>query len=195
MTINDVLLAGIAGGIRTWLGDERAGEKMRVKVPVSMHSRDADPGAIGNRDSFLFVDLPLEEPSAGERLRLINAGTTERNEHHDAEALYGFFQGISHFSPLHREVAKASMSPREFTLAASNVPGPREPRWVLGRRVSGLYSVTEPAMRHALRISAISLDEHLAINLCTDPAALEGIDRLARAIADEFDELSLRRKP
>ena len=82
------------------------------------------------------------------------------------------------------------MSPREFTLAASNVPGPREPRWVLGRRVSELYSVTEPAVRHALRISAISLEDHLAINLCTDPAALEGVDRLAGAIGDAFDELS-----
>ena len=36
VTINDVLLAGIAGGIRSWLGEEAAGQQMRVKVPVSI---------------------------------------------------------------------------------------------------------------------------------------------------------------
>ena len=190
VTINDVLLAGIAGGIRSWLGEEAAGQQMRVKVPVSMHSRDVDPDAIGNRDSFLFVDLPLHEPDPAERLRLINAETAERKEHHDAAALYGFFQGISHLSPLHHEVSKASMSPREFTLAASNVPGPREQRWVLGCPVVELYSVTEPAVRHALRVSAISLEGDLAIALCTDPEAFDGLDALARAIDDAIDELA-----
>lgn len=190
VTINDVLLAGVAGGIRSWLSEDAAGQQMRVKVPVSMHSRDADPDAIGNRDSFLFVDLPLHEPDPAERLRLINAETTERKEHHDAAALYGFFQGISHLSPLHHEVAKASMSPREFTLAASNVPGPRKPRWVAGRKVTELYSATEPAARHALRVSAISLDDDLAIALCTDPEAFDGVDGLARAIDDAIGELA-----
>ena len=81
------------------------------------------------------------------------------------------------------------MSPREFTLAASNVPGPREPRWVLGRRVAELYSVTEPAARHALRVSAISLEDHLAVTLCTDPEALEGVQRLADRVETAFEEL------
>ena len=189
VTVNDVLLAGLAGGIRAWLGDETAGEKMRVKVPVSMHGREADSDAIGNRDSFLFVDLPLDEPDAGKRLLRINAEMAERKEHQDAEKLYGFFQGISHLSPLHHAVSKGSMSPRAFTIEASNVPGPRSPRWVLGRRVSELYSVTEPAARHALRVSAISLEGQLAINLCTDPDALEGVARLADHIEAAFDEL------
>ena len=74
-------------------------------------------------------------------------------------------------------------------IAASNVPGPRSPRWVLGRRISELYSVTEPAARHALRVSAISLEGQLAINLCTDPDALEQVARLADHIEAAFDEL------
>ena len=194
-TINDVLLAGLAGGIRAWLGDGAAGEKMRVKIPVSMHRRDSDSDGIGNRDSFLFVDLPLEEADPVQRLRQINAETAKRKEHHDAEELYGFFQGISHLSPLHHVVSKASMSPREFTIEASNVPGPRSPRWVLGRRVTELYSVTEPAARHALRVSAISLEDQLAINLCTDPDALEGVARLADHIEAAFDELATPDSP
>jgi diacylglycerol O-acyltransferase len=193
VTINDVLLAGVAGGVRRWLGEEHleAG-RMRVQVPVSMHHRSEHADELGNRDSFMFIDLPVTESDPARRLELINAETVERKRRGDADALYHFFHGLSHLSPVYNEAMRLAAGPREFSLAVSNVPGPREPVHLLGRRVAELYSMAEPAERHALRVSAISCGGEMGFGMCTDPTALEGLEHLAGGLESSLDELGER---
>ena len=124
VTVNDVVLAIVAGGLRAWL--EGGGERVRVQIPVSLHSRDAAQGEAGNRDSFLNVDLPLGEPDPLARLRAVNSETSERKLDHDAETLYDFFHALGRFRPLYEGVTRLTSGPREFALSVSNVPGPRE---------------------------------------------------------------------
>ncbi len=156
---------------------------MRVQIPVSMHHRGEDPDELGNRDSFLFCDLPVAEPDPRKRLAAINAETLSRKQHHDADELYSFFHSLSHIRPLYRVASKLASGPREFALSVSNVPGPREPVQVLTGRVAELYSVAEPADRHALRASAVSLAGRMGFGFCTDPAAVPGVSRARRRIS------------
>ncbi len=187
MTVNDVVLAIVAGGLRAWL--EGGGERVRVQIPVSLHSRDAAQGEAGNRDSFLNVDLPLGEPDPLARLRAVNSETSVRKLDHDAETLYDFFHALGRFRPLYEGVTRLTSGPREFALSVSNVPGPRERPSVLGHEVSGLVSFAEPADRHALRVSVVSLGGDLAFGLCSDPDAIGDLDRLAAALDDSVAEL------
>ena len=71
-----------------------------------------------------------------------------------------------------RESPGSPPGPREFALSVSNVPGPRERPSVLGHEVTGLVSFAEPADRHALRVSVVSLGGDLAFGLCSDPEAI-----------------------
>ena len=190
VTVNDVVMAAVAGGLRRWLeGRGETGADMRAQIPVSMHGRDEGPGQLSNLDSFIYVDLPLDEDDPVRRLERINGETVDRKLHHDADSLYRFFHGLSHVSPLYREAMKLAAGPREFSLSVSNVPGPRQPVYVLGGEVSDLHSIAEPADRHALRVSAVSLDGTMHIALCTDPEALTGLDRLATGIEESVAEL------
>jgi diacylglycerol O-acyltransferase / wax synthase len=190
VTVNDVILAIVAGAIRRWLGAHHEPmQRMRVQVPVSMHHREEDPGQLGNRDSFLFCDLPISEPDPRKRLIAINAETRSRKEHHDPDELYSFFHSLSHVRPLYRFVSGLASGPREFTLSVSNVPGPREPVSVLGATVSELYSVAEPADRHALRASAVSLAGRVGFGFCTDPGAVPGVAELAEGLDESLEEL------
>jgi WS/DGAT/MGAT family acyltransferase len=190
VTVNDVLLTLIAGAIRSWSGthDEPLAA-MRVQVPVSMHHRGEAPGKLGNRDSFLFCDLPVSEPDPRARLAAINAETRQRKERHDAEELYSFFHSLSHVRPLYRAASTLASGPREFALSVSNVPGPPEPVHVLRRRVAELYSVAEPADRHALRASAVSLGGQMGFGFCTDPDAVPGVAELATGLDASLAEL------
>jgi diacylglycerol O-acyltransferase / wax synthase len=189
VTVNDLLLAAVAGGIRRWLeGEHLALDAMRVKVPVSLHRPD-EGGDVANRDSFLFLDLPCDQSDPDSRLARITEEAQTAKEDHDAEALYSFFHGLAHLGPLGRAGVKLASSPREFSLAVSNVPGPREPVYVLGRRVSEMYSLAEPADRHALRVTALSYAGALRLGLCSDPTHLHGLDRLATEIGRGFEEL------
>lgn len=189
VTVNDLLLAAVAGAIRHWLRDERLPlDAMRVKVPVSLH-RPGEGSEVANRDSFLFLDLPCKEPDPDRRLQRITAEAETAKEHHDPDALYSFFHGLSHLGPLGRAGVRLASSPHEFSLAVSNVPGPREPLHVLGRPVAELYSIAEPADRHALRVTALSCGGTMGVGLCTDPTSLHGLDRLADGLDRSFEEL------
>jgi WS/DGAT/MGAT family acyltransferase len=190
VTVNDVLLAVVAGAIRRWLGTHHEPmQAMRVQIPVSMHHRAEDPNELGNRDSFLFCDLPISEPDPRKRLAAINAETRSRKQHHDPDELYSFFHSLSHIRPLYRVASELASGPREFALSVSNVPGPREPVHVLGGRVAELYSVAEPADRHALRASAVSLAGRMGFGFSTDPGAVPGVAELAAGLDASLEEL------
>jgi WS/DGAT/MGAT family acyltransferase len=188
ITVNDVVLAAVAGGLRRWL-DGGQGGRVRVQVPVSLHHRDEGEGQIGNRDSFLNVDLPLAEPDALIRLRAISSETSERKLDHDAETLYDFFHAVGRFKPLRDGITRLTTGPREFALSVSNVPGPRERPSILGHEIAGFASFAEPADRHALRVSVVSLGGELAFGLCSDPEAIADLGLLAAALDESVVEL------
>ncbi|HEX5821517.1 MAG TPA: wax ester/triacylglycerol synthase domain-containing protein [Solirubrobacterales bacterium] len=191
-TVNDVVLAVVAGALRRWL--PQAGgiaSDLRVQCPVCLHAQEEEKGELGNRDSFMNVDLPIAEPDPQERLRFINSETSERKLDHDADALYAFFHALSRFRPLYKGVTRLTAGPREFALSVSNVPGPRERAVILGHAVEQLASFAEPADRHALRISIVSLGGELAFGLCSDPDAISNLDALRGALGDAISELEV----
>jgi diacylglycerol O-acyltransferase len=190
VTVNDVVLAVVAGGLRRWIeGGNHPAHNLRVQCPVCLHAREEEKGQLGNRDSFMNVDLPIAEEDPAERLRLINAETRERKFDHDADTLYAFFHAIGRFRPLYKGVTRLTSGPREFALSVSNVPGPKQRAVILGHAVEQFCSFAEPADRHALRISIISLGGELAFGLCSDPEAISNLDGLRGALADSIAEL------
>ncbi len=190
VTVNDVVLAVIAGGLRRWLGGgDGSPRDLRVQCPVSLHAREEAGGQLGNRDSFMNLDLPISESDPAARLRLINTETSERKLGHDADTLYAFFHALGRFRPLYRGVTRLTSGPREFALSVSNVPGPRQRAVILGHAVEQLSSFAEPADRHALRVSVISFAGELAFGLCSDPEAISDLDGLRGALADSIAEL------
>lgn len=181
VTLNDVVLALVAGGVRTWLEQglgPRAG--IRVKVPVSLH-HDGEDDRVVNRDSYFFVDLPVAEPDPVTRLLAINRETRERKLDHDADTLYRL--------GLHPFVARWAMSPHVFTFNVSNVRGPSTDVWVLGARVRELYSLGEIAQYHALRVAVISAAGKLSFGLNADRDAVKDLHVVADGIRRSTEDL------
>jgi len=189
-TVNDVVLAVVAGGLRRWMeGSDRGPRNLRVQCPVCLHAREEVGGQLGNRDSFMNVDLPLADPDPIGRLRAISAETQERKLHHDADTLYAFFHALGRFRPIYRGVTRLTSGPREFALSVSNVPGPKQRPLILGHAVEQFCSFAEPADRHALRVSVVSIGGELAFGLCSDPEAISDLDGLRGNLAESIGEL------
>lgn len=190
-TVNDVLLALIAAGLRYWMEAEgRAPTSLRAKVPVSLHGHDQ----LANRDSFFCIELPLWEPEPAERLRLIHEATGIRKTQQDADALDAVFRGHSRTPiPLERFLARRADDPRVAALCVSNVPGPAAPIFVAGARVREFYSVAEIGERHALRVSAISLDGTLSLGFCADVTAVPHLGSIADGVRRELAVLQAGR--
>ena len=80
VTPNDVVLAACAGALRRFA--ERRGEppqSLKVMVPADVRSSD-DAAGSGNRISFLFIELPCDEPDPVARLRAVGAATDRAGE-------------------------------------------------------------------------------------------------------------------
>jgi diacylglycerol O-acyltransferase / wax synthase len=60
-TVNDVLLAIVSGGPRTWLSrHDKLDRRLRAQIPVNLHHRDESDAALGNRDSFITSTCPSQ---------------------------------------------------------------------------------------------------------------------------------------
>jgi diacylglycerol O-acyltransferase / wax synthase len=177
VTVNDVVLAIITGAVRTWLGPENA---IRVKVPVSLH-QGGEGENLANRDSFFFVDLPVDKADPIDRVLAINRETDERKLEHDADVLYRL--------GAHPFVARWAMSPRVFTFNVSNVHGPTQDVFILGARVRQVYSLAEISRHHALRVAVVSAAGSLFFGLCAARHAVKDLQGLADALQRASEEL------
>src|SRR5215207_3537524 len=189
-TVNDVLLAAVAGGLRGFLAERgEAPVDLKSMVPVSVRGEDAGD-ALGNRISFLFTELPCAEPDPLARLLKINAVTAQRKAAHEAEGSDAALQALAHVPrPLQRVASHLVASPRAFNLVVSNIPGPPEPLYMLGCELTHAYPVVPLAEGHALSIGMTTIQDEACMGLYADRQALPDVDRLAGHVDGAIEEL------
>ena len=192
VTINDLLLGVIAGGLRHWLETRHGSiEPLRVQVPVSMHREGEAPGAVPNRDSFVNIDLPVQEPDAARRVLAVNEQMRVRKQDRDAEQLYTVFADVGHVSKHLFDLAhRMASNPHVFALSVSNVRGPAGTHYLAGGEIRRVSSLAEIAPHHALRVSAISFGGQMSIGLCADGDAIPELSQLAEGVERSLTELT-----
>jgi hypothetical protein len=194
-TVNDVVLALVAGGLRRWI-EAYHGHlgAVRVKVPVSLHNMHAEPAAgqlePGNRDSFFCLDLPLGSAEPLDRLAAIRSATRIRKQEHDAQHLDALMRRLARTPRLNHFAERVLAHPRSFALNVSNVPGPRRPVRVLGTPVTAMYTLAEIREHHALRLAVVSLADMLNFGFVADPSIVADVEHLARDVQAEARALS-----
>ncbi len=182
-TVNDAVLACVAGGLRHWIEMHHGQlDDLRVKVPVSLHENG---DSAGNRDSYFALCLPISQSDSVERLRWIHAESAERKDKHDAADIDHLARELERTPRMKHLAERLASSPRRFALNVSNVPGPRERMTILGETVASVHSLAEIGERHALRVAALSYGNELYLGLCADPDVVHDLGDLARAIEAE----------
>jgi WS/DGAT/MGAT family acyltransferase len=190
VSVNDVLLAAAAGGIRAFLRETGADPvRLKTMVPVSLRSA-AEAEGLGNRISFVFVDLPCDEPDPVRRVYDVAEAMGRRKEANEPEGA-DVLMRLAGYAPrsLQRVVSRLVSSPRTFDLVVSNIPGPPEPLWMLGCRLEEAYPIVPFADRHTLSIGLTTVCDEAFLGVYADRRALPDADRLAELVDGEFDEL------
>jgi diacylglycerol O-acyltransferase / wax synthase len=189
-TVNDVVLAACAGGIRRFL--DRRGQPtvpLKTMVPVSLRP-DGSDGELGNQISFIFVDLPCDEPDPVMRLYDVHRATSDRKRAGEPQGADRVLKALSFVpGPVQRVASRMVTSERTFNLTISNIPGPAQPLYMLGCRLESAYPVVPLADRHALSIGMHTSGGGAFFGLYADRKALPDSDRLADDIAESIDEL------
>ncbi len=184
VSIDDVLLAAVAGGLHTYFRHSGlvAPRAMKAMVPASTRLT-SNKAQCGNYVTSVFVDLPLDstDPAACARriavskalLRTVHAGL-------GMSMLIGAAGLLP--APLHDALVRFAGGLPVANLVLSDVPGPDEPRSWLGHRIEACYPMLPLPGAVGVSIAAISMGGTMGVGVIADPNLLPDPDRLARAI-------------
>jgi diacylglycerol O-acyltransferase len=86
-------------------------------------------------------------------------------------------------------VSHVMASQRTFNLTVSNIPGPREPMYMLGCELEEVYPVVPVSDAHAVSIGLTTIKDRAFFGIYADCQSLPDADLLARGIGESIDEL------
>jgi diacylglycerol O-acyltransferase len=195
-TINDVVLAMIAGGLRSWLltrGESiRSGSSLTALVPMSVIEEDGEPTSLGSQVAPHLHSLPTGEPNPLMRLHQVAYDTQAHKDSGRAVAARSLAD-IAGFAPatLHALGVRTSTEVvrRQHDLVITNVPGPQLPLFAAGERLVASYPVLPLAASHLLAIGVTSYNGEVFLGLNADRDAIRDLDVLAQCLRDALEEL------
>lgn len=195
-TINDVILATVAGGLRAWLmtrAESLGGQRLvRAVVPVSVIDEELEATSLGSQIAAHIVDLPVGEPSPVVRLHQVSYSFQAHKETGRGVAA-NRLAGIAGFAPttfhaIGSRVAADELR-RGYQLSVTNVPGPQSPRYAAGARMVGTYPVPPLLPAHPLAIGVTSYDGNVFYGITADRDWLPDADVLGSCLVEALDEL------
>jgi len=187
-TINDVLLAVVTGGVRQLLagrGELVDGLELRVSVPATLR-RAAAARELGNEVGVIVVSLPVGEADPVRRLERIAAATAAaKTEQHAA-----YVQGLMGWMAATGLAVPFARRQRMINLFVTNVPGPRDPLYLLGARIERVMPLTGLAGNVTLSFAALSYLDQLEVVVDADAATCADVDVLAAGMDLAWRELA-----
>jgi hypothetical protein len=168
-------------------GDELPSEGLRAMVPVNVR---AGGDRLGNKVSSLFVHLPVAESNplqryvhTLDRAEADKSGTQARG----GETLIQ----LAGLAPpvFHSFLARGLFASRLFNVTITNVPGPQQPLYACGSRMTEVLPLVPLAADHEVGIAVVSYDGDLYFGLIADRDSTADLEVLSIGIAREVAEL------
>jgi WS/DGAT/MGAT family acyltransferase len=185
-TVNDVLLAALAGAMGDYL--EQRGTPLpdvRVMVPVNLRPLDAPlPPELGNEFGFYFVDLPTGPMTPRERLDEMHRRVEEIKGSPEALVAFGVLAGLGASPKVVEDIGVAFFGSKAAGVV-TNVPGPREPVYLAGARVAGFIGWVPRAGDMGFGVSISSYAGQVTVGFSTDAELMPDPDRLQRLVLDQ----------
>jgi diacylglycerol O-acyltransferase / wax synthase len=185
-TVNDVLLAVTAGGLRTLLlgrGESVAVAMLRIYVPVSLRTRLRGPQE-GNRIAQMAVPLELREADPDRRLRRVAAETSARKAR-----LRASLGTLMHGGGIVRRLMLYLVIRQRVNITSASIPGPTRPLAVAGAPILEIFPILPLVANEPLGIGALSYAGAMGIAITADGDAFPDIDDLASAVQAEIAAL------
>lgn len=186
VSINDVLLAATAGGLRHHLLEQGSSvADLRVLVPVDLRGGRAVPADLGNLFGVVVLTLPVGQPDPVERLRAVTERTVRHKLAVEATGTFLLLRVVGALPRFARRLAVAVLE-ESVSVVVTNVPGPREALTLGACRVEDIAFWAPTVGRVGLGISLFSYAGTLTVGVAVDARLHLDAARLAAAIEDEI---------
>jgi diacylglycerol O-acyltransferase len=190
-TVNDVLLAGTAGGLRALLrsrGEPVEDTTVRIYVPVSLRRRVRGPQQ-GNLIAQMAVPLPLGVADPGLRLREIAAETANRKAR-TRTSLGTLFGGR-----VARRLLLWAVLRQRVNVCSASIPGPEVPLYLAGAQVLEVFPILPLIANEPLGVGALSYAGRFTIGVVADRDAYPDLDAFAAGLREELHPLGVPTHP
>jgi WS/DGAT/MGAT family acyltransferase len=193
-TVNDVVLAIVSGGLRELLFSREEpveGRTIRALVPVSVRS-PGQRGVYNNRVSAMFAELPVAVADPVARLQAVRTQMDGLKQSKQAVA-GDVLTSLSGFAPPLLLALGGRLAARSPSLGVqtgvTNVPGPQQPLWTLGRRLLESFPFV-PVIGHVrISIAIFSYDGTLYFGVTGDYDSSSDIDILTAGVEHSTSQL------
>jgi diacylglycerol O-acyltransferase len=193
-TLNDVALAAVTGGFRRLLlarGERPDAHALRSLVPVSTR----EPGTESipdNRVSLMLPYLPVDLARPADRLAAVRTRVGALRTRHEPEAGRALTTAAEYgvFPPVSLGMRAAFHLPqRAIATVTTNVPGPRQTLYALGRPAVSMLPYVPIADRVRIGIAMFSYRDTLTFGITGDYDTAPDLHVLADGIAESLAEL------
>ncbi len=193
-TVNDVVLAICAGGLRHLLlsrGEELPGRSLRAQVPVNIRREDREH-SLGNELTSLFVELPVTEADPLARYHRVVGRAEELKAGSQRTGGKTIVDLADMGPPLAGALLARSMfgGTRMFNLTITNVPASRERLYALGAPLVDVLPLVPLFAGHTIGIAVVSYAGQMVFGLNADRVGAPDVGVLAEGIERSFAELS-----
>lgn len=201
-SLNDVVLALSGSALRRFLDESGALPKKTLTAGIPVSVRDKDDLGAGNAISMIVSTLATDVADPVERLRVISASAHRAKEHLKQlppEAVQPYT--VLFLTPYIIQMATGLGSARKpiWNVVVSNVPGPNEPRYLRGARLSAVYPISLAFHGQALNITCVSYAGTLNFGFTAARDSLPHMQRVAVYMGEALEELEAallkQRKP
>jgi len=193
--VNDVVLTAITGGFRDLLKGrgELSSERLVVRsmVPVSVR-RENQKGSLNNQVSAVFVDLPVGLADPVDRLTSIRGQMDEYKRAMSAVDANSIISMGDFVAPTLLSLGvRATMQAGQFWCQAvtTNVPGPRVPLYLLGKRMCSATAYVPIAGGTRCSIGIFSYLNTMTFGINADFDGYPDVDVLSGGIRAGIEEL------
>ena len=189
-TVNDVLVATATGALRRYLerrGESSKGLSIRASVPVNLRPLE-DAHRLGNSFGLVFLTLPVGIVDPVRRLRAIKKEMDGLKRSPEALVAFGVLNLMGH-APVEVERLGLRFFGSKATAVLTNVPGPREPLYLAGRKLDSVMFWVPQSGRLGLGISILSYAGGVMLGIATDEGLVSDPEKIVEAFEKEFRSL------
>lgn len=192
-TVNDVLITAVTGALRRYLdarGDDTTDMNLRALVPVNLRAPgDLDLAHLGNRFGLVFLSLPVGIRDPLMRMAVLKERMDEIKHTPEAAVAFGILNVIG-ATPVVMEHLINTIFGMKASAVMTNVPGPREPLFLTGRRIRNLMFWVPTPAHLAFGVSIISYAGQVCVGVGADAGLVPDPPAIVEAFDAEFAALA-----
>lgn len=191
-SINDVLLASVAGAIGDYLrakGDDTAGAELRAMVPVNLRPLE-QAYKLGNRFGLVPLVLPIGVVNPIERLYVVRQRMSGLKGSYQPLLAFGVL-ALSGLMIKPVQAAITGLFAKKASAVMTNVPGPAQPLKFCGRTVEQVMFWVPQSGDIGMGVSILSYGGGVQFGLITDARMCPDPQAIVDRFAPQFEQVLL----